>query len=176
MKLNELSDNPGASPSRMRVGRGIGSGKGKTCGRGVKGQKSRSGVSIKGFEGGQMPLYRRLPKRGFNNIFAKQFEVVNLGRIQKAIDDKKLDIKKPIDAKILADAGVVGKVIDGVRLLAKGELKSKVDFNIAGASKTAIAAVEKAGGSVTLPEAKPRKEGKRTERRKDAAAKRAARA
>ena len=98
----------------------------KTCGRGVKGQKSRSGVSIKGFAGGQMPLYRRLPKRGFNNIFAKQYEVVNLGRIQKAIDDKKLDIKKPIDAKILADAGLVGKVIDGVRLLAKGELNSKL--------------------------------------------------
>ena len=176
MKLNELSDNPGATPSRTRVGRGIGSGKGKTGGRGVKGQKSRSGVSIKGFEGGQMPLYRRLPKRGFTNIFAKEFAVINLGRIQKAVDAKKLDIKKPVDAEALVAAGLVGKIVDGIRLLAKGELTAKVDFQVSGASASAIAAVEKAGGSVTLPEAKPRKEGKRTARRVEAAAKRAARA
>jgi len=176
MKLNELSDNPGATPSRTRVGRGIGSGKGKTGGRGVKGQKSRSGVSIKGFEGGQMPLYRRLPKRGFTNIFAKEFAVINLGRIQKAIDAKKLDIKKPVDIDALLAAGLVGKIVDGVRLLAKGDFNAKVDFQVTGASKTAVEAVEKAGGSVTLPEVKPRKEGKRTARRVEAAAKRAARA
>ncbi len=176
MKLNDISDNPGATPDRMRIGRGAGSGKGKTGGRGVKGQKSRSGVSINGFEGGQMPLYRRLPKRGFNNIFAKEFAVVNLGRIQKAVDAKKLDIKKPVDAEALVAAGLVGKIVDGIRLLAKGELTAKIDFQIAGASKTAVAAVEKAGGSVTLPVVKPRKEGKRTARRVAAAAKRAERA
>ena len=174
MKLNQISDNDGATKNRTRVGRGIGSGKGKTGGRGVKGQKSRSGVSINGFEGGQMPLYRRLPKRGFNNIFAKSYAVVNLGRVQKAIDAKKLDIKKPVDAEVLAAAGLVGKVEDGVRLLAKGELTAKVDFNVAGASKAAIEAVEKAGGSVTLPEPKPRKEGKRAAREAAARAKRAA--
>lgn len=174
MKLNQISDNDGATKDRTRVGRGIGSGKGKTGGRGVKGQKSRSGVSINGFEGGQMPLYRRLPKRGFNNIFAKSYAVVNLGRVQKAIDAMKLDIKKPVDADALVAAGLVGKVEDGVRLLAKGELTAKVDFNVAGASKTAIAAVEKAGGSVTLPEPKPRKEGKRAAREAAARAKRAA--
>lgn len=174
MKLNQISDNDGATKNRTRVGRGIGSGKGKTGGRGVKGQKSRSGVSINGFEGGQMPLYRRLPKRGFNNIFAKSYAVVNIGRIQKAIDAKKLDIKKPVDAEALAAAGLVGKVEDGVRLLAKGELTAKVNFNVAGASKSAIEAVEKAGGTVTLPEPKPRKEGKRAAREAAARAKRAA--
>ena len=173
MKLNQLSDNAGATKDRIRVGRGIGSGKGKTGGRGVKGQKSRSGVSIKGFEGGQMPLYRRLPKRGFTNaLFKKHYAEVNLGRVQKAIDAKKLDAKKPVDAEALIAAGLINKVLDGVSLLAKGELKTKVEFNVARASKTAIAAVEKAGGSVTLPEPKPRKEGKRAAREAEARAKR----
>lgn len=150
MKLNELKDNDGARVSRRRVGRGIGSGKGKTGGRGVKGQKSRSGVAIKGFEGGQMPLHRRLPKRGFNNIFGKSFAVINLGRLQTAIDNKKVDIKKAITIEILRSTGLVGKVKDGVRLLAKGELKSKINIEVTGASAGAVAAVEKAGGVITL--------------------------
>ncbi len=150
-KLNELRDNPGARKERMRVGRGIGSGKGKTGGRGVKGQTSRTGVSINGFEGGQMPLHRRLPKRGFRNIFAKEYSVVNLGSVQKAIDAGKLDASKTIDAEALNAAGVTGKVKkDGVRLLGKGALTTKASFTVAGASKSAIEAVEKAGGSVTL--------------------------
>jgi len=153
MKLNELRDNEGATHSRKRVGRGIGSGSGKTGGRGVKGQKSRSGVSINGFEGGQMPLYRRLPKRGFNNIFAKEFTTVSVGRIQAAIDAKKLDAKETVTAEVLVKAGVIRRVRDGVRLLSDGELKAKVAFDIAGASKAAIEKVEKAGGSVKLPEA-----------------------
>lgn len=153
MKLNELRDNEGATHSRKRVGRGIGSGSGKTGGRGVKGQKSRSGVSINGFEGGQMPLYRRLPKRGFNNIFAKEFTTVSVGRIQAAIDAKKLDAKETVTAEVLVKAGVIRRVKDGVRLLSDGELKAKVAFDIAGASKAAIEKVEKAGGSVKLPEA-----------------------
>ncbi len=151
MKLNELNDNAGARKERTRIGRGIGSGKGKTGGRGVKGQKSRSGVAIKGFEGGQMPIHRRLPKRGFNNIFAKHYAELNLGGLQKAIDNKKLDVKKPITIEILRTANVVGKVIDGVRLLAKGKLNTKVDIHVTGASKAAVAAVEAAGGKVTLP-------------------------
>ena len=150
MRLNELSDNPGARQKRKRVGRGIGSGKGKTSGRGHKGQKSRSGVAIKGFEGGQMPLHRRLPKRGFNNIFAKRYVEVNLGRLQQAIDDGKLDIGLPIDAAALKAAGLVKNPRDGVRLLAKGELKAKVNVTVAGTSKAALEAVEKVGGSVTL--------------------------
>jgi large subunit ribosomal protein L15 len=150
MRLNELSDNPGARQKRKRVGRGIGSGKGKTSGRGHKGQKSRSGVAIKGFEGGQMPLHRRLPKRGFNNIFAKRYVVINLGRLQQAIDDGKLDAGQGIDAAALKAAGLVKNPRDGVRLLAKGELKAKVNVTVAGASKAALEAVEKAGGSVTL--------------------------
>lgn len=150
MRLNEISDNQGATKNRMRVGRGIGSGKGKTSGAGQKGQKSRSGVAIKGFEGGQMPIHRRLPKRGFTNIFRKEFAVANLGRIQTAIDAGKLDSKKVITIAMLQEAGVVGKVTHGVRLLAKGELKAKASFEVSGASKTAIEAVEKAGGSVTL--------------------------
>ncbi|PWJ85614.1 LSU ribosomal protein L15P [Pseudaminobacter salicylatoxidans] len=154
MKLNELRDNEGATHSRKRVGRGIGSGSGKTGGRGVKGQKSRSGVSINGFEGGQMPLYRRLPKRGFNNIFAKDFVTVSLGRIQAAIDAKKLDAKETVTAEVLVKAGVIRRAKDGVRLLSDGELKAKVAFDIAGASKAALEKVEKAGGSVKLPEAK----------------------
>ncbi len=150
MKLNELSDNQGATKARKRVGRGIGSGTGKTGGRGVKGQKSRSGVAIKGFEGGQMPIHRRLPKRGFSNIFSKNFAEVNLGRLQTAIDAGKLDAGKTIDAAALKEAGVVRRVKDGVRILGGGELKAKVSLDVAGASASAIAAVEKAGGSIKV--------------------------
>ncbi len=150
MKLNELRDIDGATKTRKRVGRGIGSGTGKTGGRGVKGQKSRSGVAIKGFEGGQMPIYRRLPKRGFTNIFAKKFNVVSVGRIQAAIDAKKIDAKKPIDVAALVEAGVVRRAKDGVRVLADGELKAKLTLEVAGASKSAIEKVEKAGGTVKL--------------------------
>ncbi len=150
MKLNEISDNEGASKDRIRVGRGIGSGKGKTGGRGVKGQKARSGVAINGFEGGQMPIYRRLPKRGFNNIFASEYVVVSLGRIQTAIDAKKLDASATIDAAALKAAGVIRRAKDGVRILADGELKSKVSFEVAGASKPALEKIEKAGGSIKL--------------------------
>lgn len=150
MKLNELNDNEGARKERMRVGRGIGSGKGKTGGRGVKGQKSRSGVAIKGFEGGQMPIHRRLPKRGFNNIFAKEFAEVNIGRIQKAIDAKIIDAKKAITADVLIAAGVARKAKDGLRLLGKGALTAKVTVEVNGASAGAVAAVEKAGGKVTI--------------------------
>ncbi len=153
MRLNEISDNTGSRKVRVRVGRGPGSGKGKTAGRGVKGQKSRSGVAIKGFEGGQMPIYRRLPKRGFSNPFSKDFNEVNVGRIQEAIDAKKLDAKKPITIEVLLEAGVVKKRRDGVRLLGKGELKAKATFEVSGASKGAVAAVEKAGGKVTVVEA-----------------------
>ncbi len=150
MKLNELADKAGATKDRMRVGRGIGSGKGKTAGRGVKGQKSRTGVAIKGFEGGQMPLYRRLPKRGFTNIFAKDYNEVGIDRVQKAIDAGKLDGKVPVTAAALAAAGVIRRERDGVRLLANGEITAKVDFEVAGASKAAVAAIEKAGGSVKI--------------------------
>ncbi|MBA3666819.1 MAG: 50S ribosomal protein L15 [Sphingomonas sp.] len=149
-KLNDLRDNPGARKDRVRVGRGIGSGKGKTAGRGQKGQKSRSGVSIKGFEGGQMPLHMRLPKRGFNNIFAKDYAEVNLGAIQKMIDAGTLEGKGTLDHKALKAAGLARGGKDGVRLLGKGELKAKVSFTVAGASKGAIAAVEKAGGTVEV--------------------------
>lgn len=148
MKLNELRDNPGARKSRMRVGRGIGSGKGKTAGRGVKGQTSRSGVSINGFEGGQMPIYRRLPKRGFKNPFRKEYAPINVGAIQAAIEAGKLNASDKITAELLQEKGLVGKVLHGVRLLASGEIKTKVTIEVAGASKAAIAAVEKAGGSV----------------------------
>ena len=150
MRLNEIRDNDGATKNAKRVGRGVGSGRGKTSGSGHKGQKARSGVSIKGFEGGQMPIHRRLPKRGFNNIFRKNYVEVNVGRIQAAVDAGKLDIKKPVDATALVAAGVISKAKDGVRLLGKGELKAKVDLHVAGASKTAFALVEKAGGSVTV--------------------------
>ena len=150
MKLNEIADNPGARKDRMRVGRGIGSGKGKTAGRGVKGQKSRAGVAVKGFEGGQMPLHRRLPKRGFTNIFAKDFNEVGLGRVQEAIDAGRLDAGATVDAAALKAAGVIRREKDGVRLLANGELKTAVKFDIAGGSKAAIAAVEQAGGSVAV--------------------------
>jgi large subunit ribosomal protein L15 len=150
MKLNDLRDRPGATQARKRVGRGIGSGLGGTAGRGHKGQKSRSGVAIKGFEGGQMPLHRRLPKRGFKNPHSKRFNVVNLGRVQEAIDAKKLDPKKSIDIAALMAAGLVTARRDGVRLLANGEIKAKATFEVDGASKAAAAAVEKAGGSVTV--------------------------
>ena len=150
MRLNELKDNPGATRERKRVGRGIGSGKGKTSGRGVKGQKSRSGVSIKGFEGGQMPIHRRLPKRGFNNIFAHKYNEVTLDRLQKAIDAKKLDASSKITVSELVAAGVVRRAKDGVRVLGTGELSAKVELEVAGITKGARAAVEKAGGSVTV--------------------------
>ena len=152
MKLNELSDKEGATHSKKRLGRGIGSGSGKTAGRGVKGQKARSGVAINGFEGGQMPLYRRLPKRGFTNIFAKSFNTVSLARIQVAIDAKKLDPKETVTAEALIKAGVIRRAKDGVRVLSDGELKAKLSFDVAGASKAAIEKIEKAGGSVKLPE------------------------
>ncbi|MBA3942161.1 MAG: 50S ribosomal protein L15 [Sphingopyxis sp.] len=153
IKLNDLRDNNGARKGRMRVGRGIGSGKGKTAGRGQKGQKARSGVAINGFEGGQMPLHMRIPKRGFNNIFAKDFAIVNLGQVQKLVDAKKLDAKAVIDHAALKAAGVARGGKDGVRLLAKGEFSAKLNFSVAGASKGAIEAVEKAGGKVELPAA-----------------------
>ena len=151
MKLNELRDNPGARKRAMRIGRGPGSGKGKTGGRGQKGQKSRSGVSMGDFEGGQMPLYRRLPKRGFNNKrFAKRFVVVNAGLLQKAIDAGKFEKGATIDADALAKAGLIRRSRDGVRLLAKGELTSAVTVEVAGASAAAVAMVEKAGGKVVI--------------------------
>lgn len=150
MKLNDIRDNQGARKARLRVGRGIGSGKGKTSGRGQKGQKSRSGVSIAGFEGGQMPLHMRIPKRGFNNPFAKDFAEVNLGMVQKFIDAGKLDVKKVIDHAAFKAAGLARGGKDGVRLLGKGEIKAKAKFQVAGASKGAVAAVEKAGGSVEV--------------------------
>ena len=150
MKLNEIRGNDGATKNAKRVGRGIGSGRGKTSGSGHKGQKARSGVSINGFEGGQMPIHRRLPKRGFNNIFRKAYVEVNVGRIQSAVDAGKLDVKKPVDAAALVAAGVISKAKDGVRILAKGELKASVNLQVAGASKAAAALVEKAGGSITV--------------------------
>ena len=150
MKLSEIADNAGSRKKRMRVGRGIGSGKGKTSGRGGKGQTARSGVRIKGFEGGQMPLHRRLPKRGFNNIFRVEYAEVNLDRIQQAIDAKLLDAGAVIDAEALVKAGVLKRAKAGVRLLGRGEIKAKVNVEVHGASKSAVAAVEKAGGSVKL--------------------------
>ena len=150
MKLNEIKDNEGSTHSRKRLGRGIGSGSGKTGGRGVKGQKSRSGVAINGFEGGQMPIYRRLPKRGFTNIFAADYVVVSLARIQAAVDAGKLDAKATVDAAALKAAGVIRRAKDGVRVLADGELKAKITLEVAGASKSAVEKIEKAGGKVTL--------------------------
>jgi large subunit ribosomal protein L15 len=155
MKLNDLRDNEGARHRKMRVGRGIGSGKGKTSGRGQKGQTSRSGVAINGFEGGQMPLHMRIPKRGFNNIFAKDYAEINLGMIQKFIDAKKLDAKATIDHAALKAIGLARGGKDGVRVLAKGEITAKVSLVVAGASKAAVAAVEKAGGKVEVLVVKP---------------------
>ncbi len=149
MRLHELRDNPGATKTKKRVGRGPGSGKGKTAGRGIKGQKSRSGVALNGYEGGQMPLYMRLPKRGFNKPNRKKFAVVNLGLIQKFIDEKKLDAKGEITEDALVESGLVRRKLDGVRILAKGDISAKVTLNVTGASKSAIEAVEKAGGKLT---------------------------
>ena len=152
MKLNGISDNPGSSKSRMRVGRGIGSGKGKTGGRGVKGQKARTGVRIKGFEGGQMPLHRRLPKRGFWNPFSTDFNEVNVGRIQEAVESGKLKAGETVTVDVLVKAGICSRARDGVRVLGQGEIKAGIVFEVAGASKGAIAAIEKAGGSVKILE------------------------
>jgi large subunit ribosomal protein L15 len=155
MKLNGIADHEGSRKKRMRVGRGIGSGKGKQSGRGGKGQTARTGVRIKGFEGGQMPLHRRLPKRGFNNIFALDLVEINLDRVQSAIDAGKLDAKGTINAETLVKSGVLRRSRDGVRLLGRGEIKAKVAFEVHGASKSAVAAVEKAGGSVKILAPKP---------------------
>jgi len=181
MKLNEVRNNPGAHKHKTKVGRGSSSGMGKTAGRGVKGAKARTGTKVYGFEGGQMPLHMRIPKRGFNNIFARDFAEVNLGRIQKALDDKKLDASARIGLEALRKAGLVSKNRDGVRLLGKGEIKSKLDIEVAGASNSALEAVRKAGGTVTVTFKKKvymnRKgePGKRVQRRTKAAEKRAAR-
>ena len=150
MKLHELHDNPGATKIKKRVGRGAGSGKGKTGGRGIKGQKSRSGVAIAQYEGGQMPLYQRLPKRGFNKPNRKKYAVVNLGLIQKFIDEKKLDARGVINSNVLVTSGLVRRKLDGVRVLAKGDIATAVTLQVAGASKSAIEAVNKAGGSLTV--------------------------
>jgi large subunit ribosomal protein L15 len=150
MKLSDIADNAGSRKKRMRVGRGIGSGKGKTSGRGGKGQTARSGVRIKGFEGGQMPLHRRLPKRGFNNIFRLDFAEINLDRLQEAIDAKKIDAKNTVTAESLVKAGVIRRAKAGLRLLGRGELKAKIAIEVYGASKSAVAAVEKAGGTVKI--------------------------
>jgi large subunit ribosomal protein L15 len=155
MKLNELSDNPGAAKKQKRVARGPGSGKGKTAGRGIKGQKSRSGVAIGGYEGGQMPLYRRLPKRGFNKPNQLRFAVINLGLIEKFVALGKLDIKSEITEDALVAAGLTGHKRDGIRILNKGEIKSAVKLVVAGASAAAIEAIKAAGGSITLREPKP---------------------
>ena len=155
MRLNELRDNPGATKEKKRVGRGPGSGKGKTAGRGIKGQKSRSGVAINGYEGGQMPLYQRLHKRGFNNINAKRYAVINLGILQKFIDNGKLDIKNTLNEDVLLNSGLVRRIWDGVRLLNKGQVTSKVNIEVTGASKSAIAAIEKVGGTVKVLKSAP---------------------
>jgi large subunit ribosomal protein L15 len=150
MKLNGITDNAGSSKERMRVGRGIGSGKGKTAGRGVKGQKARTGVAVKGFEGGQMPLHRRLPKRGFWNPFSTDYNEVNLGRIQQAVESGKLAAGEPVTVQALVAAGVCSKPRDGVKLLGNGEISAKLTFEVAAASKSAMAAIERTGGSVKL--------------------------
>jgi large subunit ribosomal protein L15 len=159
MKLSDIADNAGSRKKRMRVGRGIGSGKGKTAGRGGKGQTARSGVRIKGFEGGQMPLHRRLPKRGFNNIFRLDFAEINLDRVQQAIDAKLLDAGSLINAESLVKSGVVRRAKDGMRLLGRGEIKAKVNIEVHGASKAAVAAVEKAGGTVKILAPAKKEEG-----------------
>ena len=179
IKLNDLRDNEGARKERMRVGRGIGSGKGKTAGRGQKGQKSRSGVAIKGFEGGQMPLHMRLPKRGFNNPFGKDFAIVNLGAIQKRVDAKKLDAKGVIDHGALKAAGLARGGKDGVRILGKGDYSAKLSFKVAGASASAKEMIEKAGGKLEIIEAKDKaalaaaKKGKTKAAKSSGAAKKA---
>ena len=153
MKLHELSPSAGSTPSKKRVGRGVGSGKGKTAGRGIKGQKSRSGVALNGYEGGQMPLYMRLPKRGFNKPNRKSWAVVNLGILQKFIDAGKIDASAPITEEVLVASGLERRQLDGVRVLAKGEFSAKVELSVSGASKSAVEAVEKAGGSLTVTKA-----------------------
>lgn len=150
MKLNQLCPSRGSTKSKKRLGRGIGSGSGKTCGRGVKGQKSRSGVAINGFEGGQMPIYRRLPKRGFVNIFSKEYNEISLGRIQQAIDSGKLDASEVITAKVLQKASIIKKIKNGIRLLSNGEIKTAVNFEISGASAAAISKIQKIGGNVSI--------------------------
>jgi large subunit ribosomal protein L15 len=181
MKLNEIRNNPGAHKRKDKVGRGSSSGLGKTSGRGVKGAKARTGNQVHGFEGGQMPLHMRMPKRGFNNIFANDFAEVNLGRLQKGIDEKRLDASVKITEDVLRKAGFAHKSRDGVRLLAKGEITAKIDIEVAGASAAARAAVEKAGGSLTttfvktVHANKKGEPGKRQKRRTEAAEKRAAR-
>jgi large subunit ribosomal protein L15 len=160
MKLSDIADNAGSRKKRMRVGRGIGSGKGKTAGRGGKGQTARSGVRIKGFEGGQMPIHRRLPKRGFNNIFRVEFAEINLDRIQQAVDSKLIDVKETVNAESLVKSGVIRRAKAGVRLLGRGELKAKLNIEVHGASKSAIAAVEKAGGTVKILAPAKEDEGK----------------
>ncbi len=159
MKLSDIADNAGSRKKRMRVGRGIGSGKGKTAGRGGKGQTARSGVRIKGFEGGQMPLHRRLPKRGFNNIFRLDFAEINLDRLQEAIDAKLVDAKETVTVELLVKAGVIRRAKDGLRLLGRGELKAKLAIEVHGASKSAVAAVEKAGGTVKILAPAKKEEG-----------------
>jgi large subunit ribosomal protein L15 len=181
MKLNEIRNNPRARKRKAKLGRGSSSGLGKTSGRGVKGAKARTGTKVYGFEGGQMPLHMRMPKRGFNNIFAKDFAEVNLGRIQKAIDEKRLDASGKIDLEVLKKAGLIAKNRDGVRLLAKGEIKAKLDIEVAGASASAVEAVNKAGGSVvtifkkTVHMNKKGAPGKKAQRRVKSAEKRASR-
>ena len=160
MKLSDIADNAGSRKKRMRVGRGIGSGKGKQAGRGGKGQTARSGVRIKGFEGGQMPLHRRLPKRGFNNIFRVEYAEINLDRLQQAVDSKLIDVKETVNAESLVKSGVVRRAKGGIRLLGRGELKAKLNIEVHGASKSAIAAVEKAGGSVKILAPAKEDEGK----------------
>src|ERR1700724_2436201 len=150
MKLNELADRPGSRKKRMRIGRGIGSGMGKTGGRGGKGQTARSGVRIKGFEGGQMPLHRRLPKRGFNNVFRVEYAEINLDRLQEAIDSQLIDVKETVNAESLVKSGVVRRAKGGIRLLGRGEIKARINVEVHGASKSAVAAVEKAGGTVKI--------------------------
>lgn len=182
MKLNEIRNNPGSHKRKLKVGRGSSSGLGKTSGRGVKGAKARTGTKVYGFEGGQMPLHMRMPKRGFNNIFANDFSEVNIGRLQKAIDEKRLDSGAKITEEVLRRAGLAHKSRDGIRLLGKGEIKAKLDIEVAGVSAGARAAVEKAGGSVTTTFTKKvyankkGEPGKRQQRRSKAAEKRAARA
>ena len=163
MKLNELSPKEGSNKDSKRVGRGIGSGKGKTAGRGHKGQKARSGVALNGFEGGQMPLYRRLPKFGFTNPFGKTYVTINLGRLQTAIDKKQIDAKKTIDEHVLIDSGLIRRRKDGIKLLGDGEIKDKITLKLTAASKSAVKAVEKAGGTVELPE--PKKKEKKLKKK-----------
>ena len=161
MKLNELKDNLGSTKPRKRIGRGIGSGKGKTSGKGHKGQKSRSGVSIKGFEGGQMPLHRRLPKHGFNNIFRKKYSIINIGNIQSLIESGKINNKVKINADSLLNDGIMSKLKDGIKLLGNGELKSKIDIEVSVASNSAIKAVEALGGNISIIKNKKELENKK---------------